>query len=707
VATQRELAAQMLAQLRALDPSVSAEVGTPERKILDTVAEALADAQVDLTALAQALNIDNKFGTNLDRFLTLFGFSRQRATRATGYVTFGRTSAGTQDIIIPAASELIAPGIITPDGLIADNFYRTLFSVTLPAGATQTSAVPVEAVMAGSIGNIAAQKVQDFSGTPVYGITLVTQEAPISGGIDEEDDNTFKVRFRNTVFRNLAGTQDQYLGMVASTAFSTKANVVGSVSRYREYIQVPSQPDSNNGNSQSATDYTSALSSIPYSKYIYPDMTNFISNGQTGASALFYRENTDWEMNIFPPSKYRGDTFRLATTTPPSAFNPLSDEETLYQPNVTFLNVYTGDDETVQLPRPGDVLLFEHSYLSSASRNDIYRNVTNSVDVYVNGSNDTVASAVIPAPGLAPAAVFSNSGAFDVANYRRFGYPTVNPTANNVFTPLFWQPVIDLPISISITGNTALGMQTAVFNRDEHYYLVEETAELFGSVRARNGIEWDVNVRGYITNNNAGAPSGPYITEFLPGTSIGVDNYTFDKNIVDLQAALESEKQVTTDVLIHRARLRYFKLDITVMYSPGANPAGVNDDIRLALESYLNGFYFGNAIQLSDLLQTIHNVPGVDNVRWSADVPTSGNWTYTTADEEIQKRRIVETDRFGAPLPTGQVDRFGLPLNPYIKSDFFLADDELPSLPIQQIAGDTLQGLIIRERAQNTWTRTV
>ena len=36
--SQRELALQMIAQLRVLDPSISVEVGTPERKIIDTVA---------------------------------------------------------------------------------------------------------------------------------------------------------------------------------------------------------------------------------------------------------------------------------------------------------------------------------------------------------------------------------------------------------------------------------------------------------------------------------------------------------------------------------------------------------------------------------------------------------------------------------------------------------------------------------------------
>ena len=56
--SQREIALQMLAQLRLLDPSASAEVGTPERKILDTVATAIAENQVDLTLLQGQLDFN-------------------------------------------------------------------------------------------------------------------------------------------------------------------------------------------------------------------------------------------------------------------------------------------------------------------------------------------------------------------------------------------------------------------------------------------------------------------------------------------------------------------------------------------------------------------------------------------------------------------------------------------------------------------------
>src|SRR5881398_1823324 len=99
MATQRDIALQMVAQLRLLDPSASAEVGTPERKIIDTVAQQNADSQIDLVALRQALDLDSKYGANLDRFLDLFGFGRIKASYATGFVIFSRLTPATSDIL--------------------------------------------------------------------------------------------------------------------------------------------------------------------------------------------------------------------------------------------------------------------------------------------------------------------------------------------------------------------------------------------------------------------------------------------------------------------------------------------------------------------------------------------------------------------------------------------------------------------------------
>lgn len=688
--TQAELARQMLAQLKVLDPAISAEVGTPERKLVDTVAQSLADVQIDLDVLSGALDLDTRFGQNLDRFLAMFGFARQQATRAQGFVEFTRESPALNDITIPAGTQVVSP----TNGA----FYITTIQVVLRATTTSQIA-PVQAATAGSFSNISPGDL-GFTGAVVFGVTGVTNPVPISGGQDAESDDEYKIRFKNTVFRNLAGTESQYLALAASSAFTTKANVVGPLSRYREYIEVPQVADNavydinNDGADEPgnglANEYTSAISTVPNSKHVYTETPYFVSNGKAGANTLFFRDGIDFRLNVTdknhgdayrlwnPQGSYYADPTHLASwreSVPDPANSP-------YQPNLTFINVYTGADPTVQAVRPQDVVLFEHSYMSTASRNDFDHNVTNCVDVFIDGGNNVTASTILPAPGSGSQHLFRNDATskYHAPNYRRAGESTTQPTLGNLFLPLFWQPVTSLPDSLVITGTVGV----ATYYLGINYWLVEDVSGNFGTVRARNGIEWKMTGRGFKNGDNPDTPgawTGPLLSEFDSSTTLEIRDYGYDRNIVDLQTAFEGAKQVTTDALVHKARRRYFKLDITVMYIQGVATTEVNAAIRTSVEDFFARQYFGTAIQLSDVLQVIHNTPGVDNVRWSSDVPTS---------QDLD--RLVETNRDGTVITD-------------LQNDFFLNDDELPGLAENTIAGDTLPGLIIRSRAQNTWVK--
>lgn len=707
--TQSDYSAQMLAQLRLLDPSVSAEVGTPERKIFDTIASVLASAQIDLTQLSGTLDIDSKVGSNLDNFLALFGFGRQQPVKASGFVEFSVTSALTQDIIIASGTQVMAPQTSVSIGGSIDEIqnviFETTFQVTLTAGQLSVLA-PVRAITAGSLSNVAANTVNSWAGNVVFGIQEINNPAAISGGIDTEDDDELKIRFKNTVFRNLAGTQDQYIALATSASSTTKVNVVGPISRYREYIQVPQVDDATainvdpettgpgsadepgNGN---AGEYTTALSTIPYSQHTYTEVPTFVSNGNTGINSIFWRQDVDWTLNTTSDEKNRGDAYRFYNNDAPLRIgpDPLGTDAT-YQPSVTFDNVYTGADNSVTAVRPGDTLLLEHSYLSTSSRNDVPHNITNCVDVFVDGINDTNALTIIPSPGISTTHAFVSTpinSKYYVGNYRRDGQPITQPTAGNIFMPLFWQPTTDLPDSITVFDDD----NTATYYKNEHYWLAIDTTELYGTIRARNGIEFNANLAGADGTSNSNR-SGLKLNEFPTDTSMEVDNYTFDKNIVDTQSAIEAAKQTTTDVLVHRSRIRYFKLDVTVMYTAGANPQTTNDQMNTAIANFFQSGFFGNTIQLSDLLQAIHDVGGIDNVRWSSDIPSN-----------TDLNRIAETDRDGNSLP-------GIEYN----ADFTLKDDELPLLPDAVSEDDqnsrffaTEPGLIIRSRAQNTWTSAV
>lgn len=773
--SQQQIAAQMIAQLRMLDPSVSAEVGTPERKILDTVAQANADSQIDLVGLQSALDLDSKYGAALDRFLAIFGFGRQKATYATGFVTFSRTTPSNFDIPIRAGAQVKVPVEEVDERMRETTFYTT-FDVTLRAGQTDVVA-PVRASLPGNVGNVAANRVTMMVGTPVLGITAVTNDAPITGGLDQESDEEFKVRFKNTVFRNLAGTRDQYLALAIATAFTTKANVVGPVSLYREYIQVPPVDDPTGYDVDgrgyeftgggTAGEYTTALSTIPYAQHIYDNLPSFVSNGRTGLEETFYRAEVDFRLNLTDQDRLRGDTLRYATANIGSLPTDAPD-----QPNVTFLNVYTGSNAAIQAVRPGDVVLLEYSYLSDASRNDPNQRVANAIDVFIDGGNIAQASTVVTRPSLSAAFVDDYTSKYHYENYRRKGQPYKRPVLGNVLSPLYWQPVTDLPDEIIVGVNTyMLGV---------HYWAVEDVSELGGTIRARGGIEWSTTIPGSLDDDPEDGPfTGSLITDLAAGTAVEITDYSYDRNVIDLQGAYEGSRQIATDVLAHRSKTRFFKLDITVMYEPGVSQLETNAQVHVALNRFLQSQYFGATVQLSDLLQVIHDVPGIDNVRWSNDTPqnqslirvqecnmdgspllgveletidpyameprqrlyiygqpTGGTFKlgngaallYNETAESIQANLRTSTsdntitaveERRSPENVTNPIRSFIISKAPLglevvsnltggptvIRNDFFIRDDELISLPVGQVAGDTLPGLIIRPRAQHTWVR--
>lgn len=794
MATQAELSLNMIRQLRLLDPSVSAEVGTPERKIIDTVAQELANAQIDLSQLNSAFNIDSKFGTDLDNFLSIFGFVRQSGSFATGFVTFSRSVESTLAVPIQVGTQVAANNVETiGGGSVSLRYSTTGFGEIAPGQLAVT--IPVRCVTTGTVGNLAANTITNFGASPVLGVTSVNNSIATTGGTDPETDAALKVRFKNTVFRNLAGTEDQFLALAISTAFTSKANAIGPISRYQEYIQVPdvddatNDPDSGIGGNGAAGEWTSALSSIPYSKHIYDTLPYYLTTGDTSSSeSVFFRQEVDFRINTTNAARDRGDTYRGRIVG--GGYNVNEGGVTTYEPNLTFFNVYSGTNKAVVAVRPGDILLFEHSYMSDASRNNYERQLLNCVDVYINGQNATQADAITVKPSTTFATtnqfVTDATNRYYVGNFRRVGEPERQPVVGNFFQGLFWTPLLSVPATI-ITPE-------ATYIRGIHYWAIEDVSEIGRSVRARTGIEWNSTVKGVQSGDSSEGETFTGVTIIANTSSdLEITGYTYDRNIVDLQASLEANKQITSDVLAHQSSNRYFKLDLTIMYSPGFSVSSINSNIRTAVEDYFAGAYFGTTIQLSDILQIVHNVGGVDNVRWSRDVLESdsktedslGNPRYrfvecdhngnplcnflvdrrtygSTGTTEVQigyytgkptagyfelsyglsaakiettmSAATIKTTLEGKSIPITSVTGSGTATNPFVftfsatgyreylkvtsnhltgstkisettvfNADFFLKDDELPALPSAALSTDTLPGLILRKRAQNTW----
>lgn len=583
--TARDISQAIRAQLKVLDPSISAEPLTPERKIIDTVAEVVAEATIDQYILNYQYDIDTKVGSDLDKFISLFGFSRQRGRRSTGFVTFSRATPADRDILIAAGTQVVKPAT----SVTAPSIFFTTASVVLPLGSTSVEA-PIESSSDGVLGNVAANTILGFGPGLPNDISEVTNENATTGGTEEESDAELRVRFKNTIFRNIAGTQDQFLALAIASRYSHKANVIGPISRFIEYVQVPAG--------------FVITSQIPYTKYTY-DFDYYLTNGVLDAEVFYDPAGVDYTFSDAEP------------------------------PTITI-------DDTTTLP-VGTVLLLEHSYCSSNSRNDPANDVLNYVDVYVSGQNVTEALEGARFPGSANDFNNTSSSPFYASNFKRVETDVV-PTIGHRFQGLLWQPVISLPETIVIGDDT--------FHEGSDYWLVKDITVYKNSKRARNGIEWSATALGAI------AASADFTL-----------TYNFDKLPIQLNELMDMHKQITTDVLVHSASERYFVVNLIVMYTPGYDVTAVNTAITTALTDFMERLNFGTFVQMADLVDVVHDVPGVDNVRLA--MPSDG------VAYGVQEVAADGTTLIGTPKTT----------------DFAVTDSDLA----------ILQTVVLTRRSQNTW----
>lgn len=682
MATVNQITQSIITQARLIDPNMSLEIGTPERKIVEAVAEAIATASVDIEVLSGQLYLDELAGSRIDSFLSLFGFGRQLGARATGIVTVSRDTVATYDTTIPKGTQFATRQSATVPGLI----FVATETVVLRANETR-ALIRVECTSTGTIGNIPANTIDSLPNSiNIPGVSRVTNETATSGGIDVETDEKFKTRFQNTIFRNMAGTTDQYYALALSHPSVTKANVIGPQSKYVEYIQVPSVADALSVTGPTGptgptnpyyggNTYTTSISSVPYSKYTFGN-NYYVAKG-TGKNARFLRPGKDFILNN-PASLVNGAAGQNIIGNPVPNITLFGDSTTVNGETITF---------------PDNIFLFEHTYLSRASRNDWTREIYNCVDIYINGELPQVASSEEAFPSAQMDIV---SDPASIAFYRNYIRKATNeyPRIGNRLHVLYFQPVVDLVgDSITISDQTykearyvhpfnpAKAWTTVVYRNpadglyykdqaytiageEAHYFLIEDISTNGGTVRARDGIEWFSSV---------GSPN-------QDGKTFNVD-YVFDLAVSQLQAVMERAKQITTDVLVHSSNYKYFRMYLTIMYTPGFTESNVNLDIYASIQNFFNTQHYGTTIQMSDLLQVIHNTNGVDNVRWTHETPGVG------------EHKIEVVTRYG--------NSFSTPI--YEDSDFILNDDELPALPDIQNGDALSNALVIERKAQNTW----
>lgn len=602
--TQADIASQMKAALAATMPELDTTVGTPAAKMLDAVAGSIADAYVDNQLLTYTYDIDSKTDADLDSFCQLFGIARLPAKRSSGTVTFTRGTENTDAaVFIPVNFQITSS---TDVGII----FQTVTGATMDVGVTST-AVPIQAVDAGPAGNIGPNLINNLS-SPIQGVASATNLSATSGGLDQETDSALRARWKATVFRNMAGTGDMFLGIALNDPDCFAANVVTATKLVREQIQVASG---------------TATSTVNDAKYVFGTP---ISLGTDIDNGVVFVAGHDYTFNATIP------------------------------PTITVNN-------SAAIPN-GTIADLEYQYTPTASRSDPATAIVNRIDVWCAGSRAVSAQQSM---------IFQNtkifgSGSYPTANYIR--PDGTHPTSSNVFIPLAFGPILTVSPTI-IVGSTTYGLATVanplgtVTGGITYAYQIVHNATAFGWTPSSSfGLEW--NAANLPANNSV--------------FTVGSDGaYTYNEVPLSVQQEIDSWRLAGTDAKAHQAQAVLLRFSLAVMYDRISYPPQVNQAMDAALSGWLNTLGLNSVVQVSDALQVLHNVPGVDNVRFLNGSDWSG---WTSGASNSYQLGIQQLSSIGTVI-SSYVDTSGRP------KDVLFTDSQVPQFGAS----------LYQQRAQNSF----
>jgi hypothetical protein len=345
-----------------------------------------------------------------------------------------------------------------------------------------------------------------------------------------------------------------------------------------------------------------ATSSVQDAAAVYP--TNVFLGPHIAAGAVLIKDlHYTWNNGVNPP------TITIAsglTTYPTGTFNP--------------------DGSAVMAPIEGAVLELQYEYVPTSSRNNYTSGILNRVDVWCAGQRPVQA---------AQSVVFRQTKRFSATSTDplytgNFVRPDgTNPVANSVFIPLAFGPILAVPDVLTVGGVVygRIGGTASATNPNAYSVIHDNTA--FGyTASSRFGLEWLVATLPADNTSFSLGASGGYLVNDIPRT---------------VQSQVDRWRLVGVDAQTHAAKQTLLRVNLAVMYDQGASLTAVNGDITAAVSNLFGKTGMGSVVQVSDVLQTVHNVAGVDNVRMLApsDYPS---WTYGARDTfATGLQRIVGT----------------------------------------------------------------
>ena len=691
---------QLVTALNQIDPQINTMVGSPIRKILESVARQAAAISVNQTALADPWDLDSKSGTQLDAFASFLGFGRRQGRKAQVSVEFYLTSPATSTVNIPQ-------GLTVSDGV---HLFQTLQSASIPV-LSQTVSVACEAASTGAAYNVQAYTITTV-GSGLTGSQTVSCQNPqaASGGADPETDAQLRARIKATFLRNLAGTADAYKNIALNVGNTERVTVLGpqNVWYEQETLETTSQ----------GLGFTS---NIPCSKFTYPD------------SGILSREGASWDNSQFTMSTANPPT---VTITPMDGLNldDLSGSTLDAAGQAIGLSRNTGSLAegaaviAFLYPQPsaytlpaGTILSFEGNQFKTLAASTIasqdYSGAPVPVQAVDTGTETVPVGSILTLPNRpqftaqCTTEVTGGSAPWSDSEYRtqledyyaqnlglsegdvvwfQHSYCSVdsrNEPSQNVlnrvdvysdgqniqlqtlmgqvaFTeaddtlaqtlwdsngghPVEGQMLLHIPVAPVTGAPSSVTVDGATYTSAD-YTLYKTQGNTRGSVQEQSWLGW---------NPGSSLPAaGSFWTGAFPVNQV----------VSTTQTLLENNKQIGTDVLAHEAHTVGLTVNLLVELESGVNPQTTYTHIVSALSDYVDSLSYGDWVRINQLVKTVLSVTGVQDCQLNT---SSGN-------------TINMGENIGQPLAQGvQTSEQWEPLlEPSYTSDFRLWDCMTPIL---------------------------
>lgn len=326
----------------------------------------------------------------------------------------------------------------------------------------------------------------------------------------------------------------------------------------------------------------------------------------------------------------------------------------------------------------GGVYEVSFMYSSQGSRNRPFRTINataDRVDVWVAGMDPEQAQAVVVADTRNVIEVGSTK--YPPGAYRRRDGAYAALDTDSIIVPLPMSPAMSIPSTIEM-GDRA-------YHLGEHYFLVDRVVpDEMGSMEGGSAIEMRIEETTDFPPSERSIASGTNATpvvlttssahRFRPGQRVRVEgysqsqingdwyiqavgadtitlqgstapggagsggtvhlfhpvslDYTFNATPLGAQRAIEEWRMASSDVLVHAPDPLPLRIYMAIILDRGYTQESIQPSIESVIRNVLHDSGIGGVVQISDLLNAVSSLSGVDAVRMihGRDAP---NWTVT------------------------------------------------------------------------------